>query len=91
MQVQVPIFILCLLVHGSIYLTSERRDRRGRLIAGLLVLFSTWLFWAGGLQLDDSETTALRWLGLAFAKSPYYMPFLSFFVYLRRQARLSRD
>lgn len=84
MQVQLPIFIISLLVHGGIFLTSGKSDCKLRLMAGLAVLFNTLPVWYVGEHLLGEENTVFDWLGLFMRAAPYYFPFLSFLVYIRR-------
>lgn len=83
MQVQLPIFILSLLVHAGIFLTSDRNDRRPRFLAGLAILFNTWPAWYAGFVMATSADMVYLWLGMALFRAPYYLPFLSFLVYWR--------
>ena len=83
MQVQLPIFILSLLVHAGIFLTSAKSDRRLRFMAGLAILFNTWPAWYAGLVIEASPEVAWQWLGKALSLAPYYLPLLSFLVYFR--------
>lgn len=91
MHVQFPIFILSLLVHTGIYLTSGKRDRLPKLVAGLLVLMSSWVIWYGGQLLQARADMALPWLTLAMRNAPYYMPLFSFLVYYRRGGKPALD
>jgi|GEM_PF-1527290 hypothetical protein len=85
MQVQLPIFILCLLLHTGIFLTSGKRDRKPRFIAALLFLSCTWPVWYAGLLLEISDVSLYQLLGLFLEKAPYYLPFCTFLVYIRRR------
>jgi len=89
MQVQIPLFILCLLVHAGIFLTSAKPDRRLRFMAGLAVLFATWPAWYSGVILSTSGLTTgqggMAWLVIMLVNAPYYLPLLSFLVYWRRR------
>lgn len=84
MQVQLPIFLLSLLVHAGIFLTSPAADRRLRLMAGLAIAFSSWPAWYGGMLMTLYPDAASPWLGSLLSRAPYYLPLLSFLVYLRR-------
>lgn len=87
MQVQLPIFILCLLIHAGIFQTSARQDRVSRFVLGLLMLFTTWAAWFAGYQLNQmngNESMVTSMLGIVLLNAPYYIPFLSFLVYTKR-------
>lgn len=86
MQVQIPIFIFCLLLHAGIYQTSARVDCRSRLIFGLVALASTWVVWYLGQFIGSQDNTGANLLLLArvLVNAPYYVPFLSFLVYIKR-------
>ena len=81
MQVQLPVFILSLLVHAGIFLTSEKTDRKLSLMAGLTIVFMTWPLWYSGYMLGTPSAS----LDIAslMAYAPYYLPILSFLVYYR--------
>lgn len=86
MQVQIPIFIFCLLIHAGIYQTSARVDCKTRLILGLAALASTWVAWYFGQHIGslDNADTNFRLFGKVLVNAPYYVPFLSFLVYIKR-------
>jgi len=86
MQVQLPIFILALLIHTGIFLTSGKSDKKLRFMAGLAVLFNTWPMWYGGYLLNESPSSWLMWLGKVMSFSPYFLPLASFLVYLRKNS-----
>ena len=81
MQVQLPIFILALLVHTGIFLTSEKTDRKLRWMAGLSIAFMTWPLWYSGYMLGTPS--ALLDISSLMVYAPYYLPILSFLVYYR--------
>ena len=85
MLVQSPIFILALLIHSGIFLTSENLDRKLRYMAGLSVTFMTWPLWYSGNVLEVQIDTLNQWFNLVtfMAYAPYYLPFFRFFVYIR--------
>ena len=83
MQVQLPIFFFCLLIHAGIFLTSNKFDRKFRLLGGLTGQFLTWLIWYGGSLVGPETNIALYWLGRFLINAPYYFPFFSFLVYIR--------
>jgi len=85
MQVQLPIFFLCLLIHAGIFLTSEEFDRKRRLLGGMAILSLTWLVWYGGTFVAPDSHIILDSLGRLFRNAPYYFPFLSFLVYIRKR------
>ena len=85
MQVQLPIIILCLLLHAGIFLTSARQDKNPRLIAALGFLLCTWPVWYAGLLLEPSNVTLYHWLGRLMVKAPYFLPLCTFLVYIRRR------
>lgn len=85
MPVNIPLFILCLLIHAGITLTSPKPDRRLRFMAGLAVLFNTWPAWYAGTLLTSADEGGTQLLGVVLQNAPYYLPFLSFLVYLRFQ------
>ena len=87
MQVQLPIFILCLLIHAGIYQTSPRQERLKPLVLGLLVMAGTWVAWYAGIYLGrqkGQESMLMSMLGFVLINAPYYIPFTSFLVYLKR-------
>ena len=81
MLVQLPIFILALLVHAGIFLTSESSDRKLRFMAGLTIVFMTWPLWYSG-NILGTQSSFLN-TGSLMAYAPYYLPILSFLVYYR--------
>ncbi len=83
MQVQLPIFFFCLLIHAGIFLTSNKFDRRSRLLAAIAVQLMTWVIWYGGAILEPETNIMLYWLGIILVNAPYYFPFFSFLVYIR--------
>ena len=83
MQVQLPIFLLSLVVHAGIFLTSQATDRRLRLMAGLTLVFCTWPAWYRGMVMTTSPGGPLAWLSVLLIWAPYYLPVLSFLVYWR--------
>jgi hypothetical protein len=85
MLVQLPIFILALLIHSGIFLTSENLDKKLRYMAGLSITFMTWPLWYSGNVLEAQTDTLNQWFNLVtlMAYAPYYLPFFSFFVYIR--------
>lgn len=83
MQVQIPIFLLSLLVHAGIFLTSRAPDRRLRLMAGLAVVFATWPSWYSGMVMTVSPDGLISWLARVLTWAPYYLPVCSFLVYWR--------
>ena len=85
MPVKIPLFILCLLIHAGIYLTSARTDRRLYFMAGLAVPFNTWPAWYGGSLLVATSRGGMQLLGIVLQNASFYLPFLSFLVYLRLQ------
>lgn len=84
MNVAFPFFLLALLVHIAIFLTSARRDRGKRAVLGILLLTLGWplLILAGLPPLQEGGAPA--WLRGLLASGRYYMPFASFLVYLRK-------
>ncbi len=84
MQVQLPIFFLCLLIHAGIYLTSDKFDRKGRLLSGIAILLLTWLVWYSGTFVAPDSHIILYSLGRILRNAPYYFPFFSFLVYIRK-------
>ena len=54
---------------------------------GLLVMAVTWVAWFAGDYLngqEDQESMLVSILGLVLLNAPYYIPFSSFLVYLKR-------
>ena len=86
MQVQLPIFLLSLILHAGIFLTSRLPDRKLRLMAGLAVVFSTWPAWYSGVVMTTTPDSALAWLSRLLTLAPYFLPLLSFLVYRRGRA-----
>ena len=84
MQVQLPLFFFCLLIHAGIFQTSNKFDRKSRLLGGVAVQMMTWLLWYCGTLLEPETNIALFWLGRILVNAPYYFPFVSFLVYIRR-------
>ena len=84
MQAPLPFFIFCLLVHLGVYLSSGRADRRLKLMAGLAILFNTWPLWWGGILLLDADDLIYRNLGQVLRLAPFWVPLLSFIIYLKR-------
>lgn len=84
MPVQLPITILCLLLHGGICLTSERGDRRLRFVAGIVLVLLAWPLAFTGGQLAGAGAPLARWAALVLGWAPWYLPPLSFLVYRRR-------
>lgn len=85
MKAEIPFFILCVLIHIGVYLSSGRPDRRLKLMAGLAVLFNTWPAWYGGVILAETSATGFtHYLGVFLRLAPLYLPLLSFLVYLKQ-------
>lgn len=85
MQTEIPFFVFCVLIHISIYLTSNWRDRRLRLTLGMVILFLALPAWYGGTLLEVSEETMQHWLGRILQMAPYYLPLISFIAYVRKR------
>lgn len=85
MQTEIPFILFCILIHASLYLSSDRADRRLRLVAGMVVLLATGPAWYGGVQLAGAQDALRHWLGVILRMAPYYLPLVSFAVYWRRR------
>lgn len=90
MSVEIPLTVLILLIHVALYASSLRPDRLWRLLQAVLVLLLAWpLLVLSGLEALRGEAWEL--VSPVLAAAPFYMPFLSFLVYLRRRRNPSRE
>ena len=90
MSVEIPLAVLILLIHLALYASSLRPDRLWRLLQAVLVILLAWplLVLAG---LEALQGKAGGYLAPLLAAAPFYMPFLSFLVYLRRRRSPSQE
>ncbi|MEX2366356.1 MAG: hypothetical protein WD601_07090 [Pseudohongiellaceae bacterium] len=83
MTVELPIVILALLVHGAVFISSLQTDRVLRAVAAVLVILLILPLQMAPAVPVSGERPLYTLLAIVQERAAYYLPFLSFLVYLR--------